>query len=519
MTRRSRIVLAVLAVAAVFGYRQFAPGRTPDAEARAQEARHADAGDADAAMPIRRLGRIAFRACSLPALRGDPIEAQCARFEVPEDPARADGRKLSLNIAWLPATEEADLAPDPVFFLAGGPGQAAVESYPSVDPAFAEVRRHRHVVLVDQRGTGGSNRLDCPRSDADDLADDAQAIAALVRETEACRDALAKKADLAHYTTSDAVRDLDAVRQAIGASQVNLVGVSYGTRVAQQYAMRHPQAVRSVVLDSVVPNTLVLGNIFARNLDDALALQFGRCSRDAACRGKLGDPRRELDTLLAKLRTDPPLVRYRDATTGEYREDRLVPGRVAGLVRMYAYMPTVAGLLPVLVHDANRGRYEGLMALSQMLFGQLEDQFAMGMQLSVVCSEDGERIASSRDDAGTVLGHVLTDAMAAQCRVWPRGATPADFRKPLSTPTPTLVLEGEYDPVTPPRYGREVAKALPRGRLFVLRGQGHNVIGVGCMPRLFAQFVDTADAGALDGSCLDTLAYAAPFTGYNGWEP
>jgi pimeloyl-ACP methyl ester carboxylesterase len=481
MSRKTRIVFALLVLVAAFGWRAWQQ-RQPSPQAAPARI---------AAVPVRHYGAIAFKPCSLP------------------------GRKIALNIAWLPARQEMDAAPDPIFFLAGGPGQAAVESFPIVAPAFEEARKQRHVILVDQRGTGGSNPLAC-RWD-EDVGDQDMALA--VRETEACRDRLAKHADLARYTTTDAVRDLDAVRKALGVARVNLVGVSYGTRVAQQYAMRHPQATRSIVLDSPVPNTLVLGNIFARNLDDALALQFGRCTQDPTCRGKLGDPRRELDRLLATLRSEAPLVRYRDPTTGEYRSKRLQPMALAGLVRMYAYQPTAAALLPVLIHEANAGRYEGLAALVEMMLGELEDMMAMGMQLSVVCSEDGGRIAPNAQDENTVLGHMLTDFLSAQCKVWPKAAPPADFHRPLATKVPALVLAGEYDPVTPPRYGREIVRSLPGGRLFVLRGQGHSVLGAGCMPKLFAQFLDTGDAQALDGECLESLAYAPPFTGYNGWEP
>lgn len=510
MSRKTRLFLVILAVLAVVGYQAW------------QRVRPAPKGaDADASTPVmaqakaRRLGQLAFSPCSLPSpVGGGALEAQCTRFEVIENPARPHGRKIKLNIAWLPAGEEADLKDDPVFFLAGGPGQSAVESYPQLDSAFAEVRKHHHVLLVDQRGTGKSNPLTCPMD-----PNDSEELDATVRSTVACRDRLAQRADLRMYTTTDAVRDLDTVRRAIGANVINLVGVSYGTRVAQQYAMRHPQHTRSIVLDSVAPNSLVLGNIFARNLDDALALQFGRCNTDPACRGKLGDPRRELDTLLATLKRERPLVRYRDATTGQYRQDTLDPSQVTAMVRMYAYQPTAAALLPMLIHEANQGRYEGLMALSQMMFGDLQDMMAMGMQFSVICSEDGERIASTAEDRGTVLGDTLTSYLVAQCKVWPRATPPADFRKPLATSVPALVLEGEYDPVTPPRYGREVVKSLPNGRLLVLRGQGHNVIGAGCMPKLFGQFIDTANAKALNARCLDTLAYAPPFTSYNGWNP
>jgi pimeloyl-ACP methyl ester carboxylesterase len=109
--------------------------------------------------------------------------------------------------------------------------------------------------------------------------------------------------------------------------------------------------------------------------------------------------------------------------------------------------------------------------------------------------------------------------MRAQCEAWPQGARPADFRAPLTGKMPVLILSGEFDPVTPPRYGDEVAKSLPNGRHLVVRGQGHNVLPVGCLPKLFARFVDTADAKTLDAHCLDSVPYAVPFTGFYGWEP
>lgn len=514
MSRKIRIILALVLLAAYVGYLQFKPKATTDGGT----AKVVDAPVKATPAKPRMLGKIAFKACSLTSpMSPDSIEAQCARFAVPEDRSQPNGRKVELNIAWLPATSDADQAPDPVFFLAGGPGQAAVETYPMMDPVFKEVRKHRDVILVDQRGTGKSNLLACKMEDTDqpstpDLIAAHAAAAKCVAE-------LSAKADLRHYTTSDAIADLDAVREAIGAAQINLVGVSYGTRVAQQYAMHHPNTTRSIVLDSVVPNTLQLGNIFARNLDDALALQFALCSKAPACKGKLGDPRVELDQLLTRLRASPVEVTYRDATTGEQAQASLNADTLAGLVRMYAYMPAAGALLPKLIHEANNGRYAGLVALAKMMSGDLKDAMAMGMQFSVICSEDNQGMFARSEDANTVLGNGMAESMAAMCKAWPKGEVPADFHKALATNVPALVLEGEFDPVTPPRYGEEVVKTLPNGRLFTLRGQGHNVIGAGCMPKLFTQFIEKADVKALDGACLDKLNYVPPFTSFNGWEP
>src|SRR5690606_25699542 len=159
--------------------------------------------------------------------------------------------------------------------------------------------------------------------------------------------------------------DLDEVREALGVAQLNLLGVSYGTRVAQQYAMRHPDSTRALVLDSVAPNTLILGNEFAANLEHALDLQFDPCEQSSQCVEAVGEPRAQLDALMARLRSEPPLVRYRDAATGESKEEPLTADAVAGLMRMYAYMPLMSSVLPLQLHEAAEGRYDGLMALSR----------------------------------------------------------------------------------------------------------------------------------------------------------
>lgn len=521
MSRKARFILAVAIAAGLFGYRAWRDHRAPAADAQAataaaNAAKATRAADAPPAQP-RMYGRIAFTPCTLASqFASSGVEAQCGSYEVAEDPARPDGRRIRLNIAWIAPDEDAEIAPDPVFLLAGGPGQAATEVYPQVAPAFRDVVKHRNVVLVDQRGTGGSNPLKC--AEGKDLPYDAgmEAVRAM---TSRCRDALSKSADLRFYTTTDAVRDLDEVRQALGVDRLNLLGISYGTRVAQQYAMRHPARTRTLVLDSVAPNTLILGNDFAANLERALDLQFGRCEQSAACTQALGHPRAQLDKLMATLRSDPPLVRYRDAATGESREEPLTADAVAGLMRLYAYMPLVSSLLPLQLHEAAQGRYDGLMALTRMLGDSVGGQMAMGMQLSVVCSEDASGLKPDPAAEGTLLGNQFSDFIGSQCALWPKGAMPADFHRPLRGDVPALVLEGEFDPVTPPRYGEEVVKTLPNGRLFVLKGQGHNVIGAGCMPKLFAQFLQAADAKALDGKCLDTLGYVPPFTSFNGWEP
>ncbi|GAA3913007.1 alpha/beta hydrolase [Luteimonas lutimaris] len=531
MSRKTRFILVALLLLAFFGWRQVRD-RVQDAPAdNTAVAAGKDAAAArtpSAPAPPRMFGSIAFHPCTLASpMGGAGVAAQCGTLSVAEDPAKPQGRRIALNLAWIPAGEGADDPRNPVFMLAGGPGQAAVATYPTVAPAFREVAKHRDVVLVDQRGTGDSNLLQCADmlealgggDDADEAGDEAASRAAMREATAHCRDTLSRHADLRFYTTTDAVRDLDTVRQALGVEQVNLLGISYGTRVAQRYAGTYPQHVRALVLDSPAPNELVLGNDFARNLEDALALQFGRCAKIPDCANALGDPRAQLDSLMARLRDDPPLVTYRDANSGRQQQERLQPARIVGLARMYAYSPMAASILPLLIHEGAQGRYDGLMALSKMLADSLPEQMAYGMQLSVICSEDADGLRADPDMAASLLGNELVDGLLTQCEAWPKGTRPDDFHKPLASNLPTLLLSGELDPVTPPAYAEQIARTLPNSRVLVLRGQGHNVIGTGCMPRLFAQFLDTADARGLDAKCLDKLAYTPPFTSFNGWGP
>lgn len=472
----------------------------------------------------RHLGTLKFQPCTLEApFAGGNLEAQCTTLKVAENPQAPEGRQIALNIAWLPAKEEGAATDDPVFFLAGGPGQAATEHAVTIDMALQDVRRQRNVILVDQRGTGKSNPLEC----ADDASEekgveeiDAMSEDAILADVRRCVDTLSKQADLRFYTTTDAVRDLDAVRAAIGAPTINLIGVSYGTRVAQQYAATYPKHTRSLVLDGVAPNSLVVGGEFARRFDEALALQSKACAASDACRQRFAtDLRTRLVILKQRLAASPVEVVYRDPATGEEKQEKLTSGTVTSLTHAFSYMPATMSLLPLVLDEADRGRYGPLMSLARFMDGQVSGQMARGMQASVICAEDADRYQAGAGDADTVMGDDLVRLFFTPCKVWPKGARPAAFTQPLVSSVPALLMSGELDPVTPPAYGEAVLKGLGKGRHFVLRGQGHNVIAQGCMPKLVGQFIESTDAKALDAKCLDAIQGTPAFTSFNGWEP
>jgi pimeloyl-ACP methyl ester carboxylesterase len=512
MRHRTRILPAALAAAALLAACQPAPP-----------------SDKRSDISTRLYGHVAFKPCVLTSEQGlPPVDAQCATFPVAEDPAKPQGRRIDLNIVWLPADSKSGGTPDPVFFLAGGPGQAATQYAGQIDMALNEARKQRDIVLIDQRGTGKSNPLDCRDAKGeplklDDTAEFDEAV--LTAYVGQCLKSLEGRADPRFYTTGDAIGDIDAVRAALGVDRINLIGGSYGTRVAQQYAMHYPQHTRSVVLDGVAPNRLVVGGEFAQRLDEALRRQDAQCAKLPACKARFdngatgADLIARLKSLKARLADSPVKVSYHDPDTNEVHEDTLTADTLTGLTHGVSYVPQLSSLLPLVVSEAEQGRYESLMAIAKFWSSQVGDQLNRGMQWSVICAEDAPRYQPNPADADTVLGADMAHMFFAACRQWPRGKVAADFTAPLKTDLPVLVVSGELDPVTPPVYGDEVVKTLSHARHLVLRGQGHGGMNVGCMPKLLGRFFETTDAKALDVTCLDSLSYVPPFTSFNGWEP
>lgn len=465
----------------------------------------------------RTLGSLEFTPCELPqAGSGVTRQAECATLEVPEDPARPDGRKISLKIALAPA-RAAEPAADPLVFFAGGPGQAATEAFASAAPALARVREKRHLIFMDQRGTGGSNPLACRMPEGMDLSEPSEALQ--VQFAEDCRQSLEADADLTLYTTSVAAADVEALRQALGAPKLNLYGGSYGTRMAQEYARQQPGAVRSIILDGVVPPGLVLGSEHAINLEAALKDILADCADQPGCREAFGDPFQTLYALRDRAREAPIAVSLRDPLTHQVRELKLDEASVVLIARLFAYAPETAALLPLLLDEAAKGRPESLVAQAALVFDSLTGMINHGMQLSVMCAEDAPRMQARPEDKDLVLGDSIIGGSLAQCGMWPRGRVAEGFHEPLATDIPTLLLSGERDPVTPPRYAEEVAKSLGKARHLVGAGQGHILLSRGCTPRLVGEFVDKLDPEGLDASCLEPLGPTPFFTNYNGAEP
>lgn len=442
-----------------------------------------------------------------------PPDAFCGHLTVFENRTTRQGRTIDLKIVVAPALRR-DARPDPLFVFEGGPGGGAATLAPYRIPMFRRFQTDRDIVLVDQRGTGASNPLDCAPDDPD--ADDLSSIDDY--PTERFRACLARlDADPRQYTTSIAVDDIDDVRRFLEYERINLWGGSYGTRTALVYLKQHEETVRSVVLDSVVPPDMRLPLFMARDGQRALDRLLDACEASHACAGQYPALRETVDRLWTEL-ASKPRVQFAHPRTGQPIVVTVSQRLVASILFQSLYTPEVTALLPRLLTDAADGRFEGLFALA---FAQDLPKGAMsdGMFLSVVCAEDMPRITQediNREARGRFIGSAMFDTRMQPCAFWPRGVVDDGYYTPVASAVPTLIFSGEDDPAAPPSWGAHVAEHLSRARHLVVPGAGHITLTRGCVPQLVAAFLEAASVDGIDGACLERLRRPPFFTSYTG---
>jgi len=446
-------------------------------------------------------------------------DAYCGTLDVFEDRAAKSGRKIPLQIVVLPALKQ-KYAPDPLFFLAGGPGQGAAKMARDLQEPLRQVETDRDIVLVDQRGTGKSNPLEC-KPDAKDSDDDDPDTSLMLARLKACVERLKKKADLTKYTTPIAMDDLDDVRHYLGYSKIDLYGGSYGTRAALVYARRHAANTRAVIIDGVAPTDMRLPLYMARDSQHALDLLLRDCANDAGCNQRFPNLKARLTALMDKLAAHPQHVHYIHPRTGEEKELNVNRLMLGGVLFSSLYSPVTASLVPLLIEQAEKGNYSGFFALGAA-FDPTVTNLSEGMHFSVVCAEDAPRIepgSIARETTGTFLGAEMADTRIKPCDFWPHEPMDPAYYENAPSDIPILILSGELDPVTPQVWGQQIASQWKNSKHIIVPGTGHGAWASGCVMNLMVQFLNDGNASNIDASCVQKVKRPPFFLGPAGPDP
>ncbi|WLI89735.1 alpha/beta fold hydrolase [Massilia sp. R2A-15] len=447
------------------------------------------------------------RACHLPGAE-EPL--RCVSLPVALDYAKPDGAKLKLHVTIAPAFRES-ARPDPLFVLAGGPGQAGSDVLQLLNSTFRRIRATRDIVFIDQRGTGLSGKLDCESTPAQEAMTEEQLEAEIV----ACIKRL--NTNYAAYGTASAARDIDQVRQALGYGKINLWGGSYGTRLAQAYARAYPAQVRSLTLDGVAaPDQVIPAG--GRDSQAALEALFRQCAAEPACARAFPNARAEFTALSAKVAAGGVKVEIADPRTAAPLKLPMTSTRFLGTVHSILYSPADSRRLPFLIHSAAQGRWEPFIARRNVSADLSADgAHALVLQLAVICAEDMPRLTPSvlAEDAG-----VLTAPMAARLPALCRAIAvpPVPLASPTPITAPTLMLSGALDPVTPPRRAEAAGKFMTHAQHLVVANAGHGISWLGCTPRLLREFLDRPDA-PVQAECLKDIPVPGFQLGSAGPQP
>ena len=450
---------------------------------------------------------IELNECRLDAVS---VPARCGSLTVFEDRASGEGRTLDLKIVVIPAVSD-DAEPDPLFFLAGGPGQAATDLAGPVLPLFADIRRTRDLVFVDQRGTGGSGRMRCAffESDSEEQAvgESLQFDSLPIDGLRDCLQEVERAADPRQYTTPVAMDDLDDVRAALGYERINLYGGSYGTRAGLVYMRRHPERVRTAVLDGLAPVAMRLPSNMNADAHRALDRLFADCAADPGCREVFPDLPELFAAVVEELEANPRRLETTHPRTGEPFKLTVSGTGFAGGLRGVLYSPTLASLVPWTIARAAAGDFAPFLAQVAPVLDSGEG-INLGMLFSVICAEDVSRFSTGEAErlakAGT-LGRLSIEVMTGACTVWPAAELPESYFEPVRSDAPALLLSGDLDPVTPPRWGEAVMDGLTNARHVVAPGAGHGVLQRGCTRDVVADFVEAGTHAGLDVSCIEQL--------------
>lgn len=464
----------------------------------------------------------------------EPIgtDPECYTVTVPEDRSDPSGRQVTLAVAVFPATNGDDGDP-PVVYLEGGPGGEILETITfAYEPVFATLNRNRALVLFDQRGTGFSE----PSLACDELTDLAFDLLAEDLEVDEitrlrldalapCRDRWAADGiDLSHYNSAASAADAADIREALGYEEWDLYGVSYGTRLALTIMRDQPEGVRSVILDSTYPPEIDGVAFIPETADRALTELYAACTADAVCSATYGDLEDLLFRVVDDLNATPADISVRDVFTGQSYQAILTGDDVLGVTFQALYSDELLREIPEMLLDAEDGIFFKMELIISIVLAN-QQFFAIGQNFSVQCHEEVPfstpeavaatasafpRLAALTEGAFTQSGYAFEF-----CPTWGAGVG-ADYENdPVVSSIPTLVVAGQFDPITPPEFGAAVASRLENATFIEYPALGHGVATFeGCPVIITLRFLDDPTA-PVDASCVAEMPPVS-FTVFTG---
>lgn len=445
----------------------------------------------------------------------------CGTLTVPEDRTNANSPLIKLAVARF-KSPSAHPAPDPIIFLQGGPGGRIIEDLAStlvggklnLTTQFGD----HDLILIDQRGTGYSRpSLACPEVDQLQFLTNqkltAQQLADMQNDAlKTCHARLVSQGvNPGAYTTLNDAADIHDLIQTLGYTQVDLYGVSYGTRLALEVMRAYPQHVRSVILDSTVPAQSRLITSIPASTARVFQTLFDGCAADAGCNARYPQLGNVFYSLVTSLNAQPLTFTATDSNTDKHYTVLFTGDQLSSLLFSSFYVTSAIPYLPAMIYQLNQGDTR----LASLLFGALmfDTSVSVGMYFSVECAEDiAFTTAHDVDVAAQAYPQpIRTDNLIGLqgeltgCRLWNVPRAPTSEQQPVASAIPTLVLEDEYDPITPPSNGIMAAKTLSHSYQFLFPGTGHGAFIFNACPTSIGLAFYGNPAAKPDGSCVAAM--------------
>jgi pimeloyl-ACP methyl ester carboxylesterase len=434
-------------------------------------------------------------------------EVDCGCITVPENRDEPDGNQVTIQFA-IYRSESSNPEPDPIVYLAGGPGEHALESVAlTYDRRFAPLTADRDLIVFDQRGTGYSKpALDCPElielayEMLDQHVENDEAIALENEATHECYERLKEQdIDLSSYNSAESAADLNDLRLALGYDEWNLLGISYGTRLALTAIRDFPDGIRSVILNSTVPLQADLYAEMAAAFERALNVLYDSCADDPQANKSYPDLKEVLFDTIDQLNDSPAQFTVIQPLNGKSYDVLMSGDDFFDFIISTLYTTEVIPLVPKIIFDTRAGKYSTLALLvgSHLLDMEL---ISTGMYYSVECSE--ELPFSSQDEIQASLEEYpdirefLADSLEESstiCEYWTNTIPDPVENEPVRSDIPVLILSGEFDPITPPSWGKLASETLTNSWFMEFPGLGHDVIVSGneCPLDIALEFIDT----------------------------